>query len=158
MYHQSAASIVKQRAANRPLMAVFLLPVPGWYSQFQRIFVEVPNMRKTLALIMIALFLTILAFAANKESGSTTLKDVQPAGTTDKKHKKQQFDLSFATSQNEYTCRTNENQKVQATDFVVGTTIAYKIDGNKGQVKNTASGKSAKCTLVRVAALSAPPQ
>jgi len=110
-------------------------------------------MRKTLAVIVIALLLAILAFAANKESGSTTLKDVQPAGTTDKKHKKQQFDLSFATSKNEYTCRTNENQKVQATDFVVGTTVTYKIDGNKGQVKSASSSKSAKCTLVRVAAL-----
>jgi hypothetical protein len=115
-------------------------------------------MRKTLILTIIVLFLAILAFAANKESGSTTLKDVQPAGTTDKKHKKQQFDLSFATSKNDYTCRTNENQKVQATDFVVGTTITFKIDGNKGQVKSTSTGKSAKCTLVRVAALSAPPQ
>jgi curli biogenesis system outer membrane secretion channel CsgG len=115
-------------------------------------------MQKTFILTMIVLFLAILAFAANKESGSTTLKDVQPAGTTDKKHKKQQYDMSFATSKNEYTCRTNENQKVQATDFVVGTAITYKIDGNKGQVKSTSTGKSAKCTLVRVAALSAPPQ
>jgi hypothetical protein len=115
-------------------------------------------MRKTLTLIVIALFLSILAFAANKESGNTTLKDVQPAGTTDKKHKKQQFDLSFATAKNEYTCRTNENQKVQATDFVVGTDVTFKIDGNKGQVKSTSTGKSAKCTLVRVAALTAPPQ
>jgi len=115
-------------------------------------------MRKTLTLILIGLFLAIMAFAANKESGSTTLKDVQPAGTTDKKHKKQQFDLSFATSKNEYTCRTNENQKVKATDFVVGTDITYKVDGNKGQLKSTSTGKSAKCTLVRVAALTAPPQ
>jgi hypothetical protein len=115
-------------------------------------------MRKTLGLIVIALCLETLAFAANKESGSTTLKDVQPAGTTDKKHKKQQFDLSFATSKNEYTCRTNENQKVQATDFVVGSSIDYKIDGNKGHVKSTSTGKSAKCTLVRVAALTATPQ
>jgi hypothetical protein len=115
-------------------------------------------MRKTVILTIIVLFLAILVFAANKESGSTTLKDVQPAGTTDKKHKKQQFDLSFATSKNDYTCRTNENQKVRATDFVVGTTITFKVDGNKGQVKSTSSGKSAKCTLVRVAALTAPPQ
>jgi len=110
-------------------------------------------MRKTLAVIAIALLLAILAFAANKESGSTTLKDVQPAGTTDKKHKKQQFDLTFSSSRNDYTCRTNENEKVQATQFVVGTAVNYKIDGNKGQVKSVSSGKNAKCTLVRVAAL-----
>jgi hypothetical protein len=115
-------------------------------------------MRKTLALLGIVLFMASLAVAANKESGSTTLKDVQPAGTTDKKHKKQQFDLSFATSRNDYTCRTNENQKVQATQFVVGTTVNYKLDGNKGQVKSTSSGKNAKCTLVRVAAITTAPQ
>lgn len=115
-------------------------------------------MRKTLNLTIIVLFLAILALAANKESGNTTLKDVQPAGTTDKKHKKQQFDLTFTGSKNDYTCRTNENQKVQGTDFVVGTSVTYKINSNKGQVKSTSSGKSAKCTLVRVAALTAPPQ
>jgi hypothetical protein len=31
--------------------------------------------------------------------------------------------------------------------------VNYKIDGNKGQVKSTSSGKNVKCTLVRVAAL-----
>ncbi|HEY4961144.1 MAG TPA: hypothetical protein VFC15_13250 [Candidatus Limnocylindrales bacterium] len=115
-------------------------------------------MRKTLALLGIVVFSTALALAANKESGSTTLTNVQPAGTTDKQHKKQQFDLTFSTSNNEYTCRTNENQKVQATQFVVGTTVNYKIDGNKGEVKSTSSGKNAKCTLVRVAAITPAPQ
>jgi len=115
-------------------------------------------MWKSLALFVIVLFFGILALAADKESGSTTLTNVQPAGTTDKQHKKQQFDLTFSSSKNEYTCRSNENQKVQATDFVVGTTVNYKIDGNKGQVKSTSSGKNVKCTLVRVAALTAAPQ
>jgi len=115
-------------------------------------------MRKVPALFVIVLFMAAMALAANKESGTTTLKDVQPAGTTDKQHKKQQFDLSFAGSKNDYTCRSNENQKVKATDFVVGTTVNYKIDGNKGQVKSTSSGKNVKCTLVRVAAITATPQ
>lgn len=114
-------------------------------------------MRKTLTFVLLAIFLSSMAIAANKESGNTTLKDVQPAGTTDKKHKKQQYDLTFATSQHEYTCRSNENEKVQATSFVVGTGISYKIDGNKGQVKSATSGKNVKCTLVRVAALTPTP-
>lgn len=114
-------------------------------------------MGKIPALAILAMFLSSMAVAAIKESGNTTLKDVQPAGTTDKKHKKQQYDLTFATSKNEYTCRSNENEKVQATNFVVGTGITYKIDGNKGQVKSTSSGKSVKCTLVRVAALTPAP-
>jgi hypothetical protein len=116
------------------------------------------TMRKTFILTMIVLFLAILAFAANKESGSTTLKDVQPAGTTDKKHKKQQFDLSFMSPKNDYTCRTNENEKVNATDWVVGSSINYKINGNKGEIKNTQSNKNVKCMVVRVAAVTAPPQ
>lgn len=114
-------------------------------------------MRKTVTITLLAMALSGLAVAADKDSGNSTLKDVQPAGTTDKNHKKQQYDLSFATSKHEYTCRSNENEKVEATNFVVGTGISYKIDGNKGQVKSTSSGKSVKCTIVRVAALTATP-
>jgi hypothetical protein len=110
------------------------------------------TMRKLLFVLMLVAMLPGASSAAKKESGSSTLKNVEPAGTTDKKHKKQQFDLTFATSKNEYTCRTNENQKVQATQFVVGSTITYSVNGNKGDVKSTQSGKSAKCTIVRVAA------
>ncbi len=110
-------------------------------------------MRKTIALAVIFLSLAGMALAANKESGSTTLTNVQPAGTTDKKHKKQQYDLTFSTTKNEYTCRTNENEKVNATDWVVGSSISYKVSGNKGEVKNTQSNKSVKCTVVRVAAI-----
>jgi hypothetical protein len=40
----------------------------------------------------------------------------------------------------------------------VGTTVNYKIDGNKGEVKSMSSGKNAKCTLVRVAAFTPAPQ
>src|SRR6516162_5619061 len=104
-------------------------------------------MRKTIALVVLVLLLVTLALAAKKDSGSTTLKDFQPAGTTDKKHKKQQYDLTFDTAKSEYTCRTNENQKVEATQFVVGSNISYSVNGNKGQVKSTQSGKSVKCMV-----------
>jgi hypothetical protein len=114
-------------------------------------------MRKPIALLIVVLFVATLAAAADKDSGTTTLKDVQPAGTTDKEHKKQQFDLTFDSSTHEYTCRTNENQKVQATEFPVSVTIQYKISGNKGEIK-TLTGKSAKCTVMRVAPLTATPQ
>jgi hypothetical protein len=113
-------------------------------------------MRKMYLVGILLVLLVSASVAGNKESGSTTLKDVQPAGTTDKKHKKQQFDLTFAGAKNEYTCRTNENQKMQATQFVVGSPITFSVNGNKGDVKSTQSGKNVKCTLVRVAALGAP--
>ena len=114
-------------------------------------------MRKLLSWALLLASLSGVGMAANKESGSTTLKDVQPAGTTDKKHKKQQYDLTFATSKNEFTCRTNEKEKVNATDWVVGSSVNYKVNGNKGELKNTQSNKSVKCTVVRVAAAAATP-
>ena len=115
-------------------------------------------MRKWVATAMMLAMLTGVGLAGNKESGNTTLKNVQPAGTTDKQHKKQQYDLTFATSKNEYTCRTNENQKVNATDWVVGSAVSYKVNGNKGELKNTQSNKDVKCTIVRVAAAGASQQ
>src|SRR6516162_4026795 len=100
--------------------------------------------------VVLALALTVPALAAQKESGTTKLKDVQPAGTTDKKHKHQQYDFTFDTAQHEYTCRSNENQSVKATDFVVGTEVQYQVNGNKGKVKSS-TGKQVSCTIVRVA-------
>jgi hypothetical protein len=110
-------------------------------------------MRRISFLLVAAIALSAAAFAATKDTGNTTLKDVQPAGTTDKKHKKQQYDLTFIGNAKEYTCRTNENEKVEATQFVVGSGISYNVNGNKGQVKSTQSGKNVKCMVVRVAEL-----
>lgn len=98
----------------------------------------------------ISLMLTVSAVAGSKDSGKTTLKDLQPAGTTDKKHKHQQYDLSFVTqSGKNYTCRTPEKTKMKATDFVVGSDLSYEVNGNKGKVK-TSTGKQLDCTIVRV--------
>lgn len=105
---------------------------------------------RNLILVTLLTLVSLSASAATKDSGTTALKDVQPAGTTDKKHK-QQYDLSFAsTSGNDYTCRTNEKTSVKATDFVVGNDVTYEINGNKGKVK-TAAGKQLSCTIVRAA-------
>lgn len=99
----------------------------------------------------ISLVLTVSAVAGSKDSGKTTLKDIQPAGTTDKKHKNQQYDLSFVTqSGKNYTCRTLEKTKMKATDFIVGSDLSYEVNGNKGKVK-TSNGKQVDCTIVRVA-------
>ena len=105
--------------------------------------------------VVLALALTVPALAAQKESGTTKLKDVQPAGTTDKDHKKQQYDFTFDTTTHEYTCRSNEKEKINATDFVVGTDITYQVNGNKGKVRSS-TGKQVSCTVVRVANPPAP--
>jgi hypothetical protein len=111
-------------------------------------------MRK-LTLLILMTTLALSASAGTKEVGNSTLKDVQPAGTTDKKHKHLQYDMSFVTtSGKDYICRTEEKAKVKATDLPVGTNITYEVKDNKGKVK-TATGKQWKCTIVRVSNASA---
>jgi hypothetical protein len=108
---------------------------------------------KAIALFMVAA--AIMAAAGSKIEGTTALKDFQPTGTTDKKtHKNQQYDLSFAASGRQYTCRTNEKESLKATDFVVGSDVKYEINGDKGKLKNT-GGKQVECIVVRVADLPA---
>jgi gentisate 1,2-dioxygenase len=114
-------------------------------------------MRRLIALAVLTM-IALSAVAGPKDSGTTTLKDVQPVGVTDKKHKHQQYDLSFVTSTGkDYTCRTGEKTSVKATDLVVGSNVNYQVDGNKGKVK-TSVGKQLSCTIVRVANVAAAPQ
>jgi hypothetical protein len=98
----------------------------------------------------------VTASEAKKDKGTTTLKDVKPAGETDTKDKKkQQYDFIFETATQHYTCRTSPKTKVKATDFVVGSQVKYELDNDKGKLKNM-SGEDVKCTVVRVEGLSAP--
>jgi hypothetical protein len=114
-------------------------------------------MRRSIALALLTI-ITLSATAGTKDSGTTTLKDVQPAGTTDKKHKHQQYDLSFVSSAGmDYTCRTSEKTSPKATDFVVGSRVNYQVKGNNGKIKTTA-GKELTCTIVRVANAGATPK
>jgi len=104
---------------------------------------------KGIAVLVLVLICALPATAANKLKGTTSLKDFQPAGTTGKKHKHQQFDFTFVASGTAYTCRSPEGTKLKATDFPVGSDITYQVDKDKGSVKN-ASGKEVKCTVMRV--------
>ncbi len=114
-------------------------------------------MRITIALTLLAM-LRLPGVAAVKDSGTTTLKEVQPVGTTNKKQKHQQYDLSFTSaSGKEYACRTGEKSSVKATDFAVGSSVKYEVNGDKGKVK-TAAGKQVSCTIVRVAIAPAGPK
>lgn len=101
--------------------------------------------------------ITLSAFAAKKLTGTTTLKDCQPANTPDnsKKDKTHQtFDLSFDAQGKSYVCRTNPKKSMDATDFVVGDQINYELDGPKVTIK-TSAGKKVGCTVVRVAVVGA---
>jgi phage gp45-like len=113
-------------------------------------------MRKASALVLLIMTIAITAAAGSKIEGTTTLKDFQATGTTDKDHKNQQYDISFAASGKQYACRTSEKKSTKATDFVVGSSLKYKIDGDKVKLKG-GSGKEMECTIVRVAESPAAP-
>ena len=115
-------------------------------------------MRRWIAVLLMTVLVDLTASAAKKDAGTTTLKDVQPAGTTDTKDKKkQQYDFIFEASGNHYTCRSSPKTSVKAIDFVVGSDVKYEVDGDKSKLK-TAAGKQVKCTVVRVEKVSGPKQ
>jgi hypothetical protein len=115
-------------------------------------------MRRSVAVLLLTVASVLTASAAKKDAGTTVLKDVQPAGTTDTKDKKkQQYDFIFEASGNHYTCRNSPKTSVKAIDFVVGSDLKYELDGDEGKLKTTA-GKQVKCTVVRVEKISGPKQ
>jgi hypothetical protein len=115
-------------------------------------------MRRSIAVLLLTVASVLTAIAAKKDAGTTTLKDVQPAGTTDTKDKKkQQYDFIFEASGNDYICRSSPKTSVKAIDFVVGSDVKYELDGDEGKLKTTA-GKQVKCTVVRVEKISGPKQ
>ena len=107
-------------------------------------------------LVLTALFATFPAFAA-KLKGNTTLKDSQTAGVKDKEHKHQAYDLSFDAEGKSYTCRTDSGKSMNATDFVVGTSMKYELDGDKAKLE-TPEGKKVECKVVRVEVSPASPK
>jgi hypothetical protein len=102
-----------------------------------------------ISLVAILLFAIVLPASASKIEGSSVLKDSQPTGTIDKEHKHQAYDLSFLAASKLYTCRTNSDDSMNATDFIVGHEIKYEIDGKKVKIK-TPEGKHVECKIVRV--------
>jgi hypothetical protein len=86
---------------------------------------------------------------------TATLRDLQTVGTTSKKQKHQQYDLVIDTSTNEYICRTKLGSSLKPTQFVVGSTLEFKLNGQNGEATNS-SGNRAKCAIVRVAVSPAP--
>jgi hypothetical protein len=115
-------------------------------------------MRKLHVAALLALSVAAMpALADKKLEGTTTLKDSQPTGTKDKEHKHQAYDLSFNAEGKGYTCRTDPDKSMNATDFVVGSSVKYEIDGKKVKIK-TPEDKQVECKIVRVEVVSAPVQ
>jgi hypothetical protein len=109
-------------------------------------------MRKAIMAAALLFATALSAFAENKLQGTMTLKDSQPFGIKDKEHKHQAYDLSFQAEGKDYTCRTDAGKSMNATDFVVGTAMRYKIDGNKAEIR-TAQNRKVNCKIVRVEAI-----
>ncbi len=87
---------------------------------------------------------------AEKRTEPGTIQDLQPTNYAVAKKQHQQFDFSITTASHSYGCRTPENKKLDATQFVVGSSVTFIANGRNGEVK-TAQGKSAKCLITRVA-------
>src|ERR1700733_8939139 len=107
-------------------------------------------MRKLTVVALLAGAMATPALAAQKVTGDTILKDLQPAGVADKhaKHSKHQvFDLTFDATGNEYICRTNADKSVNVTNFVVGSSVSYEMDGKKVKI-TTPNDKKVSCTIV----------
>ena len=99
------------------------------------------------------LSLTLPSFA-DKFKADTTLKEVQSAGLKAKDMKHQVYDLSFEAQGKSYTCRTDSGKSMDATEFIVGTSIRLELDGNKAKLK-TPQNKKIECEIVRAEVLPA---
>jgi hypothetical protein len=110
------------------------------------------RLRKTSGLCLAVALLSTAAMADSLVQ-TATLKDLQTVGTTNKKQK--QYDLVIDTSTNEYVCRTKLGSSLKPTQFVVGSSLQFKLNGQNGEA-TTSDGKKTKCGIVRVAAVPAP--
>ncbi len=97
------------------------------------------------------MILTGSAALASRRTDQATLQNLQPTNFAVAKKQHQQYDFSVATAGRSYQCRTPENKKINATDFIVGSLVTFTSSGRNGEVK-TMQGKSAKCMITRVEA------
>ena len=98
---------------------------------------------KATGLCVATALLSAAALAASLVQ-TATLKDLQTVGTTSKKQKHQQYDLVVDTPTNEYVCRTKLGSSIKPTQFVVGSTLEFKVDGQNGEATNTAGNHGAE--------------
>jgi hypothetical protein len=109
---------------------------------------------KSLSLCLAGVVLSGTALAADLVQ-TATLKDLQTVGTTSKKQKHQQYDLIVDAASNEYVCRTKLGSSMKPTQFVVGSPLQFKVNGQSGEATNS-SGNHVKCGIVKVVATPGP--
>ena len=109
---------------------------------------------KTTGLCVVTALFSAAALAASLTQ-TATLKDLQTVGSTTKKQKHQQYDFVVDTPTNEYVCRTKLGSSVKPTQFVVGSSVQFKVNGQKGEVTNSA-GNHVGCGIVKVVAPNTP--
>ncbi len=105
---------------------------------------------KATGLGVVSVMLSAAALAASLTQ-TATLKDLQTVGSTSNKQKHQQYDFVVDTPANEYVCRTKLGSSIKPTQFVVGSTVEFKVDGQKGEVRNP-EGNHVSCGIVKVVA------
>jgi hypothetical protein len=127
-------------------------PVRGIFTGYT--YRETALSKSGLAVLLAGALMSTSALAAALIQ-TATLKDLQTVGSTTKKQKHQQYDLVIDTMSNEYVCRSKLGNSLKPTQFVVGSTVEFKQNGQNGEVKNSA-GNNVKCGIVRVGALSSP--
>jgi uncharacterized protein YcfJ len=109
-------------------------------------------MHKLTTIVLLTAAMALPALAGQKLGGDTILKELQPAGVADKHQKKskhQVYDLTFDGGGKEYVCRTDADKSVNVTNFVVGSSVNYEIDGTKVKIR-TPQDKKVECKVVRV--------
>ena len=96
--------------------------------------------------------LALPAAFAEKNTEPATLKDLQPTNFAVAKKKHQQYDFTVLTASRSYSCRTPEDKKINATDFLVGSSVTFTSSGRNGEVI-TRHDKKVKCMITRVEAM-----
>ncbi len=107
----------------------------------------------------LCVFTALFSAAALAASTTTTatLKDLQTVGSTTKKQKHQQYDFVVDTPTNGYVCRTKLGSSIKPTQFVVGSSVEFKVDkGSKKARSRTPRATTWVAEYVKVVAPNTP--
>jgi hypothetical protein len=103
-------------------------------------------------LVVVAAVALGSGIAYAKDWDTATLKDVQPLTAPTKHEKHQGYDLVIGDKGENYTCRYDGKGSFKPTDYPVGSQVTFKLDGQKGKVRDMAGHHQVSCRVVRVEA------